>query len=281
MARHRHRRRIPGVALALALAGCGQSAAPAPSDSSKQPISPADLGVVYGYQVVHTYPHDPGAFTEGLIMVDGSLYESTGLPPPGTSQPATQPSTLRQVDLTTGRTPRTINLPGEYFGEGLTSMGKHLYQLTWKSRKAFVYDLDTFAKTGEFAYEGEGWGLTQDGHSLIMSNGTGQIAFRDPSTFAVTRTITVRAGGKPVSMLNELEYINGEIYANVFTTDWILRINPTSGAVVGAIDARGLRSPDPRPDAVLNGIAYDQPTGRLFLTGKFSPSLYEVRLTRR
>jgi len=255
------------VALAIcALAGCARPATATPPT----PATPAPP-VYYTYDIIHAWPHDRGAFTEGLVFIDGHLYESTGL---------NGQSTLREEDLQTGAVLRQISLPSQYFGEGLTILGDHAYQLTWQNQKGFVYDVATFQQEKEFTYTGEGWGLTTDGHSLIMSDGTPQIRFLDPATFAVQRTITVANQGQPMNEVNELEYIKGEIYANVWQTDYVLRIDPATGAVKGVVDFRGLLAPEDRTadTDVLNGIAYDPAGDRLFVTGKRWPKIFEVRL---
>jgi glutamine cyclotransferase len=199
------------------------------------------------------------------------LLESTGL---------NGESTLREVEVKTGRVLKQVPLPREYFAEGLAVVGSKAYQLTWQNRKAFVYWADTFQRVGEFDYPGEGWGLTTDGRLLILSDGTSRIRFLDPATFAVVRTIDVVLEGKPLAQLNELEYINGEIFANVWQTDRVVRIDPASGLVRGVIDFAGLLSPlDRRRDTdVFNGIAYDASADRLLVTGKRWPSVFEVRL---
>jgi glutamine cyclotransferase len=225
----------------------------------------------YGVQVVNVFPHDRGAFTEGLAYLQGALFEGTGL---------NGSSTLRQVDLRTGKVARQIALPSAYFGEGIAILGDKLYQLTWKAHKGFIYDLATFAKLGEFSYEGEGWGLTTDGKVLIMSDGTPRIRFVDPADFHVIRSISVSLAGKPLANLNELEYVKGEIYANVWQTPIVVRIAPADGTLTGTIDLTGLLSLsdyDSHTD-VLNGIAYDPDGDRLFVTGKNWPKLFEVRL---
>jgi glutamine cyclotransferase len=225
----------------------------------------------YTYEVVATLPHDPGAFTQGLQFRDGTFFESTGL---------NGRSSLRAVDAATGRVLRQVTVPAEYFAEGLAIIGAKAYQLTWQHHKGFVYDADTFRQESEFKYEGEGWGLATDGTSLILSDGTSRIRFLDPATFAVTRSITVMAGDKPVTQLNELEYIKGEIFANVWQTDEIVRIDPATGRVRGVINFSGLLAPQDRGPGtdVLNGIAYDAATDRLFVTGKCWPKIFQVRL---
>ena len=226
----------------------------------------------YTYTVVGSWPHDPNAFTQGLIYLDGVFYESTGL---------NGASSVRRVDPQTGNVLQRRDLSPAYFGEGLTEFGGKLYQLTWLSETCFVYDRATFAPLGQFSYEGEGWGITHDGRSLIMSDGTDEIRFLDPETFAERRRIRVRANGVPVVRLNELEYIKGQIYANVWLTDEIVRIDPWTGWVTGRIDLTGLLPPGTGNADVLNGIAYDAATDRLFLTGKLWPRVFEVRLRRK
>jgi len=225
-----------------------------------------------GFQVVHTYPHDPNAFTQGLIYVDGHLYESTG---------RNGKSSLRMVDLTTGRVLQKHDVPAEYFGEGLTDWGSTLIQLTWISHKAFVYDRFSFSLQQTFSYEGEGWGLTHDDTQLIMSDGTAYLRFLDPKTFRVLRRVRVVDEGKGVENLNELEYIHGEIYANIWQTDEIVRISPRTGKVLGRINLRGIIDENELHESgsVLNGIAYDAAGGRLFVTGKLWPKLFEIRIT--
>ena len=224
------------------------------------------------YTVVHTYPHDPHAFTQGLIYVDGHVYESTGL---------NGRSSLRMVDLTTGNVLQKRDLPANYFGEGLTDWGSTLIQLTWISHKALVYDRFSFAPQRTFDYQGEGWGLTHDATQLIMSDGTSTLRFLDPKTFRVNRRLkVVDANGRPVEKLNELEYIHGEIYANVWETDDIVRISPRTGKVLGQIDLSGIidKRELRESGAVLNGIAYDAVGNRLFVTGKLWPKLFEIKV---
>ncbi|MGA2103409.1 MAG: glutaminyl-peptide cyclotransferase [Candidatus Sulfotelmatobacter sp.] len=228
-------------------------------------------GAADGYQVVHTYPHDSNAFTQGLIYVDGHLYESTGL---------NNKSSLRMLDLTTGQVLQNYNLPGEYFGEGLTDWGSTLIQLTWLSHKAFVYDRFSFRLLKTLSYEGEGWGLTHDDTHLILSDGTAFLRFLDPDSFRVTRRLhVVDENGHAVENLNELEYIQGEIYANIWQTDEIVRISPRTGKILGRIDLGGIIDKHELhgDGAVLNGIAYDARGKRLFVTGKLWPKLFEIR----
>jgi glutaminyl-peptide cyclotransferase len=226
---------------------------------------------VYTYRVVNTWPHDRAAFTQGLVFLNGVLLESTGL---------NGRSSLRRVELETGRAIQQVAVPPEYFAEGLATLHGKLYQLTWRARKGFVYDLETLRLEKEFSYDGEGWGLATDGESLILSDGTDRIRFLDPATFKVKRSISVSFRGQPVDRLNELEYVKGEIFANVWQTDFIVRIDPATGALRGVIDLSGLLPVEDRDATtdVLNGIAYDAAGDRLFLTGKLWPKLFEVRL---
>lgn len=227
---------------------------------------------VDGYRVVQAYPHDPQAFTQGLIYLDGHLYESTGL---------NGQSSLREEDLQTGQVIREVNVPSRYFAEGLTNWGSTLIQLTWKAHVAFVYDRATFQLLKTFHYPWEGWGLTQDGKHLILSDGSDTLHFLDPNTFQQVRSVRVTADGHPVDQLNELEYIHGEIYANVWMTDKIARISPQTGKVLAWINLSGLLpSIEVRGrDAVLNGIAYDSTHNRLFVTGKLWPRLFQIQVT--
>ncbi len=227
----------------------------------------------YGFQVVNTWPHDRAAFTQGLIFHDGVFLESAG---------QYGQSTLRRVELNTGKVLKKIDVPPQFFAEGMTLFKGKIYQLTWQAKKGFIYDPETFQKQGEFHYDGEGWGLTHDGEFLILSDGTNQLRFLDPTTFEVKRTINVTMRGQPVRELNELEYIKGEIYANIWHTDRIVRIDPQSGRIVGWIDLTNLLPDAERGDdeAVLNGIAYDEAGDRLFVTGKLWPKIFEIRLKK-
>jgi len=227
----------------------------------------------YGFEIVHTYPHDPGAFTQGLIFLDGFLYESTGL---------NGKSSVRKVKLETGDVLQRRDVDAQYFGEGLTDWHGTLIQLTWQTRIGFVYDLVTFAPKRTFTYPGEGWGLTHDRARLIMSDGTPTLRFIDPDTLAETGRLMVTDRGQPVMRLNELEFVKGEIYANVWGTDSIVTIAPASGQVTGWINLTGLLPAADRTPSmdVLNGIAYDTAGDRLFVTGKQWPKLFEIRLVR-
>ena len=226
----------------------------------------------YGYEIVHTYPHDASAFTEGLFYLNGFLYESTGLE---------AHSSIRKVRLETGEVLQKLDIPTEYFGEGIVNWNRQIISLTWKSQVGFVFDLATFKLQRQFHYQGEGWALTRNDTEIIMSDGTSELRFLDPKTLKETHRIQVTIEGKPISNVNELEWIKGELYANVWKTNWVLRIDPAGGQVVGIIDLAGLLKRQdivPGQTDVLNGIAYDAKGDRLFVTGKNWPKLFEIRL---
>lgn len=225
----------------------------------------------YTFKIVHTFPHDSNAFTQGLAYGDGLLYESTGL---------RGHSSLRKVRLETGEILQRIELPSDLFGEGITLLKNQVIQLTWQSHTGFVYRLNDFRLLRQFSYSGEGWGLASDGHQIFMSDGTPEIRVLDPATLAEKRRFTVHDGNKSVAELNELEFIDGELFANIWQTDRIARISPGNGEVVGWIDLTGLLSPVYQlgPGAVLNGIAYDLEGKRLFVTGKLWPKIFEIQL---
>ena len=243
------------ISVSVLVTFCAVSARPA---SAQPPVN--------SYEIVATYPHAQDAFTQGLVYENGRLFESTGL---------NGSSSLREVDLHTGAVLRRVDVPAAYFAEGMTLFQGKIFQLTWQSQVGFIYDPASFAKIGEFAYTGEGWGLTHDAQHLIMSDGTNSIRFLDPQTFQVVRTVAVVDHlGQPLNNINELEYINGEIYANIWQTDRIARINPANGAIIAWIDLTGLRT----SGDVLNGIAYDAATGHLLVTGKWWPSLFRINV---
>jgi glutamine cyclotransferase len=227
----------------------------------------------YGYEIVHTYRHDPLAYTQGLVYMDGVLYEGTGLE---------EESTIRKVKLETGEVLQKRDVPG-VFGEGIILWKDRLYELTWRHQIGFIYDAKTFEPRGRFEYPGEGWGLTLDGKRIIMSDGTAQLRFWDPETLKETGRITVTDDGRPVDQLNELEFIKGEVWANVYQTNRIARIDPATGKITGWVDLSGLLKPEDRNDLtdVLNGIAYDASGDRVFVTGKRWPKLFEIRVVRK
>ncbi len=230
---------------------------------------------VYDFKVVATFPHDPSAFTQGLLFAEGDLYESTGLQ---------GESSLRRVELRTGRVLQQIKIANEYFAEGLTLVGDALLQLTWQSKLGFVYDRKSFERRRTFTYPTEGWGIAFDGASrLVMSDGTARLFYLDPKTFAGLKTITVRDAGIAVDRLNELEWVDDEIWANVWYTDRIARISPATGDVKGwiALDTLWPVRQRPSPDHVLNGIAYDKGLRRIFVTGKKWPSVYQISIAPR
>ena len=238
------------------------------------PASVAGVMTTYDYAVLQTWPHDRAAFTQGLFFLGDELIESTG---------QFGASSLRRVDWRTGEVRQRVEVPGRYFGEGAVALNGRIYQLTWKSGTGFIYDAATFAKLGEFHYEGEGWGLTTDGRDLILSDGTATLRFVDPESFEVRRTVEVRHNGKPIEQLNELEFIGGEVFANVWQSAYVIRIDHTTGAVRGLIDFRNLLSAEERRAGVdvLNGIAYDPKADRLLVTGKYWPKMFEVKLVPR
>ncbi len=246
------------ILILLMFSGCSDS---------KNTDTPAD----YTYHVVKTYPHDPNAFTQGLVFENGILYEGTGL---------NGKSTLRKVKLETGRILQMLNLTDELFGEGITILKDKIFQLTYKSNVGFVYDKDSFDLLQSFSYPTEGWGITNDGKSLIMSDGSSSLYFLDPETLKQTGNIKVRDNDVPVSGLNELEFIKGKIFANVWPTERIAIIDPQTGQVTGWIYMNGLLNQRElaQPVDVLNGIAYDAAGDRLFVTGKFWPKLFEIKL---
>jgi glutamine cyclotransferase len=224
------------------------------------------------FRIVKRHPHDPEAFTQGLIFANGFLYESTGLK---------GCSSLRQVELETGRVLKRYDLPAGFFGEGLTLWNGSLIQLTWRSGKGFVYDVNNFALKREFSYSGEGWGLTHDGKNLIMSNGTERLIFLNPATMAPGRSLRVLDRGAPVNYLNELEFIKGEIFANIWQEDFIAIISPKTGEVAGWLDLSALREELPQSAEALNGIAFDPEEGRIFVTGKLWPLLFEIEVFKQ
>jgi glutaminyl-peptide cyclotransferase len=226
------------------------------------------------YQIVKELPHDTSAYTQGLQLSQGHWLEGTG------GHGATS---IRRVEKNTARILLQKDLAREYFGEGITELNGKLYQLTWKNQVGFVYDAQTFKWQKNFAYSGEGWGLTTDGAHLIMSNGSDRLRFLDPTTFRVVKEIAVRHNGKAITQLNELEYIEGEIFANIWFRDEIVRILPADGTVLGFIDLSGIDAKETRKeqDHVLNGIAYDPATGEIFVTGKCWPKIYQIRLIEK
>ena len=251
----------------------GPSSSTAASGASPQATAPAAAPTRYTFSVVNVYPHDPEAFTQGLIYRDGFLYESTGL---------NGRSSLRKVDLETGRVVQRRDVPPQYFAEGLVDWGSRLIQLTWQSNIGFVYALDSFEPQGTFPYAGEGWGLARDDRRIIMSDGTSTLRFLDPQTLGETGRLDVTERGFPVTYLNELEMVRGELFANIWQSDDIVVIAPDTGHVTARIDFRSLRSQlgATQPIDVFNGIAWDSDGDRLFVTGKLWPKLFEVRLVR-
>ena len=265
---------IAFVSTAGAFGACGGERGEASAATGDTTGTVAARTPTYSFDVVQSYPHDPKAFTQGLVWHENRLFESTG-------QVGT--SSIREVELNSGRVIRQQDLDAPHFGEGIVLLGEQLFQITWTSGKAFVYDWKRFTRTGEFTYEGEGWGLTTDGAAIIMSNGTSSLVWRDPATFAVQKTITVTDHGTPVSQLNELEWVKGEIWANIWQSEQIARIDPATGNVTGWIDLKGILPSIDRTGSedVMNGIAYDAARDRLFVTGKLWSKLYEITLKQR
>lgn len=251
----------------LALLGLGIVILPGQFVASQAPVR-------YTYRVVKSFPHDKYSFTQGLEYHDGIFWEGTGL---------NGRSSLRRVKVETGEVLQKVDLESAYFGEGISVVGQRVLQLTWKAKMGFIYDKKTMKRTGQFPYPGEGWGLAHDAKAIYMSDGSSQIRVWDPVTLQEVRRITVKANGREVDQLNELEVVEGEIFANVWQSDVILRISPADGRVIGIIDMRGLLNPS-EPGAaeadVLNGIAYDAATKRLFVTGKLWPKVFQIELKR-
>jgi glutamine cyclotransferase len=245
-------------------------------ETPASPPSPSMLNStpVYGYEIVNVYPHDPAAYTEGLVFADGVLYEGTGLH---------GSSSLRQVELATGSVLKEYQLPAQYFGEGITLWNDALIQITYQSHLGFVYEKESFALRREFRYPTDGWGITHDGEHLIMSDGTATLYFLDPGSFEPIKQLEVTDRGTSIAQLNELEYVRGTIYANVWPTNRIAMISPETGDIVGWLELTGLLSAEYRlqPVDVLNGIAYDAAQDRLFVTGKYWPKLFEIKLVEK
>ena len=272
---------------ALAIVGCAPQPTPTPTSTPEIALAPVPTSMAepastpvpipttfsparYGFAIANTFPHDPMAFTQGLVFEDGYLYEGTGL---------RGQSTLRKVDLTTGEVIQSLALDSDLFGEGIALFDNRIIQLTLTSGTGFSYDQQSLTKQGEFSFTPEGWGLTHDGRQLIMSDGSSELRFLDAETFKETARIEVTDRGQPVIWLNELEYVEGEIYANIWQSDVIARISPETGEVLGWIELSGLLADEPKP-GILNGIAYDSEAGRLFVTGKNWPNLFEITLVR-
>jgi len=247
----------PGVAASAPVAAADATAV--------QRIAPQRLRV----QVIESYPHDPGAFTQGLVLAGGRLFESTGLE---------GRSSLREVELKTGKVLRKLDVPAPVFAEGLALVGTRLFQITWKHGQVYTYDRDSFKKGATFDYDGEGWGLCYNGQDIVMSDGSARLTFRGPETFRPVRELTVRSGGQPVDQLNELECVGPHVYANVWMTDRIVRIDPKSGEVLAFIDAANLLAPAERFGVdVLNGIAHDASNDTFLITGKLWPRMFRVK----
>jgi glutaminyl-peptide cyclotransferase len=261
------------VITALAVA-CGSSAPPAESQVRAAAPAVAAGPERLGYRIVRSHPHDPGAFTQGLTIADDQLYEGTGLH---------GQSSLRRVDLPTGAVLQQVDLDGRYFGEGIAVVGDRIVQLTYQTGVGFVYDRKTFTKLREFTYPGEGWGLTYDGQRLIMSDGSDTLRFWHPETLEEQGRLRVRDGGMAVEDINELEYVDGALYANIWQQDRIARIDPATGIVTAWIDMSNLLTATERSRGVdvLNGIAHDPKTGHFLVTGKLWPWVFEVTFVKK
>jgi glutaminyl-peptide cyclotransferase len=257
---------LAGILLGIVILAVGATAYILLKDGSSNDTTQ----LLYTYEVVKVYPHDTNAFTEGLVFENGTLYEGTGL---------YGESRLQKVELETGNVTQFHSLPASFFGEGITILDDKIVQLTWLEQVGFVYEKDSFRLLRNFSYPTEGWGITTDGEKLIMSDGTATLHFLDPKTFQETGTVEVHDSSGPVSQLNELEYVKGDVYANIFEQKRIAIINITTGQLKAWVDLHGLRDPsDFDPNNVLNGIAYDANGGRLFVTGKRWTQLFEIRL---
>jgi glutaminyl-peptide cyclotransferase len=240
--------------------------------ASRPAAQRAGSAPTWRHEVVRSFPHDPDAFTQGLLVRDGFFYESTG---------RKGQSSLRKVEIETGKVVQRLGVGNQYFAEGLAAWGSQLLQLTWETNIGFVYDRATFKPLRTFTYKGEGWGLADDGTRLVMSDGTPELRFLNPQTLAETSRVRVLDGGVAVDDLNELEVVKGEIFANVWLTDRIAVIAPSTGRVIAWLNLKGLMTGQANPDAVLNGIAYDAARDRLFVTGKLWPRMFEIRIVRR
>lgn len=257
----------------LLLFKSGSQSAPVrtvPEKPVPEATSPASAKQVL-YDVVNSYPHDSRAFLQGLVWHDGGFYESTG---------QYGRSTLRRVEFPSGKVVKSISLDSSIFAEGLALVGDRLVQLTWQAQRGFVYDRETFKLIREFTYKTEGWGLAYDGKNLILSDGSDSLTYLDSETFEPVRKLAVKWNGRPVTEINELEFIEGEIWANVWHRDQIIRIDPSTGNVTSYLDMKGILPPDERrdPEAVLNGIAYDSVEKRVFVSGKLWPKIFEIKL---
>jgi len=259
---------IGAVIVCLVLFGSNRS-----SKEETKTVEPDTRAQRISYEVVNSYPHDPTSFTQGLLWHDGGFYESTG---------QYGQSKLRQLEFPSGKVLKEVRLSPELFGEGLALVDSRLIQLTWQSQRGFVYDLNTFKLEREFSYSTEGWGLTYDGKNLILSDGSSDLFYFDPQTFKTIRKMAVRMNGQPIEELNELEFIDGEIWSNVWQQDLILQIDPSSGTVKSFLDLKGILAPSDKTgvENVLNGIAYDQASKRIFVTGKLWPRIFEIKIKR-
>jgi glutamine cyclotransferase len=263
---------VAGAALLIfALVRSGSETQSTATAINQPPMASDERARQVSYEVVNSYAHDSTSFTQGLLWHDGGFYESTG---------QYGQSKLRRLEFPSGKVLKEISLTPELFGEGLALVDGRLIQLTWKSHRGFVYDLNTFQSLREFSYDTEGWGLTYDGQNLILSDGSSDLFYLDPQTFKPVRKLAVRMNGQPIRELNELEFINGEIWANVWQTDLIVRIDPSTGRVASFLNLKEILAPSDRTggENVLNGIAYDGAKKRIFVTGKLWPRIFEIRI---
>jgi len=244
-----------------------------PNNPNANASSSAAVARQDSFEIIKSYPHDPNAFLQGLVWYEGSFYESTGSHAPSVS-------TVRHVEFPSGKVAQSIRLDTEHFGEGLALVDNRLIQLTWQSGIGFIYDRETLRQVGKFSYDTEGWGITYDGKNLIMSDGSNRLTYLDPQTFKPVRSLSVTMNGRPVEELNELEFIEGEIWANIWKTDLIIRIDPENGRTKSFLNLKGILPPEMRtdPEAVLNGIAYDPQSKRIFVSGKLWPLLFEIKV---
>lgn len=255
------------AAVTAVVVACREGEPKTPGEGDETVVEPTAPTVAV--QQIRSYPHDSTAFTQGLVWRGGRLYESTG---------RYGESSMRLVELETGRVIQKVDLADTYFAEGLAAVGDTLYQLTWKEGVAFKYDASTMQPAGQVSYTGEAWGLATDGRRLIVSDGSSYLTFIDPRTFQIDTTVRVTNGGQAVDQLNELEWVRGEVWANVWHTQQIVRIDPATGRVKGTLDLSALIPPVSDPEGVLNGTAYDESTNRLLITGKLWPRVYEISI---
>lgn len=274
------KRSFLSAAILISIISCNNNSSNPPENNNTTAVTNIPETPTLHYSIVNVYPHDTLSFTQGLIIHDGKMYEGTG----GSPQYSTYKSWVGVVDINTGKALQKVPLDATFFGEGITVMNNKLYQLTWQNHKGFVYDAKTLKKLQEFPLKTEGWGITNDGTNLIVSDGSSNLYFLDPNTFATAKIVSVTDNSGAISDLNELEYINGAVFANKWETNYIYKIDPSNGKVLGRADLTGLLgqyakdfSTEGKSDAVLNGIAYDSVNKKTYITGKLWPKLFEVK----